>query len=85
MDYSVWDSLTEKVYVEKTEKFTEQELKDKTKEKLDEILVAEICKSISLAKRDFNCLIPRMEAILTIFSIKAVVPKFQVNVWHCIF
>jgi hypothetical protein len=29
MDYTMWDSLSEKVYAGRTEKFTEQELKDK--------------------------------------------------------
>ena len=36
-------------------------------------------------KRDFDWLIPRTGAILTILSIKAVVSKFYVNVSPCIF
>lgn len=51
MDYSVWDSLSEKVYAGRTEKFTEQELKDRIKEKWDEITVAEIRKSITSWKK----------------------------------
>ena len=47
MDYSVRDSLTEKVYGGRTKKFTKQELKDKIKEKWDEELVTEICNAIS--------------------------------------
>ena len=78
MDYSVWDLLTKKAYAERTEKYTEQELKDKTKEKRNKILVAEIRISISTLKKNFDGLISRAEAILIIFSIKA--PK----VWHCI-
>ena len=46
MEYSVWDSLTEKNYARRTEKFAEQELKHKIKEKWNEIPVAKICKSI---------------------------------------
>ena len=38
---------TEKVYAVRTKKFTEQELKDKIKERWDEISVGEIRKSIS--------------------------------------
>ena len=41
---SVWDSLTKKVHAGRTEKFKEQALKDKIKEKRDEISVAEIRK-----------------------------------------
>jgi hypothetical protein len=33
MDYTMWDSLSEKVYAGRTEKITEQELKDKIQEK----------------------------------------------------
>ena len=51
MDYSDWDSLAEKVYVWKMKKFTEQELKDKIKEKWVKISVAEIYKSIFFLKR----------------------------------
>jgi hypothetical protein len=46
MDYSMCDSLSEKVYAGRTEKFTEQELKDKIQEKWAEISLAEIRKSI---------------------------------------
>ena len=77
-------SKIEKVYVGKTEKFTEQELKDKIKEKWDKILVAKFVSPYVLGKRDFHWLILRMEAILTIFAVEAVVSKFEVNVWHCI-
>ena len=51
MDYSVWDSLNEKVYGKRTEKFTEQDLKDKIKEKWDETSVAEIREFISFWKK----------------------------------
>ena len=51
MDYSAWGSLTEKLHAGRTEKFTEQELKDKIKEKWDEISVGKIRKSISSWKK----------------------------------
>jgi hypothetical protein len=31
MDYTTWDSLSEKVYAGRTEKFTEEELKEKSR------------------------------------------------------
>ena len=40
--YSVWNLLTKQVYAGWTKKFTEQELKDKIKEKWDKISVAKI-------------------------------------------
>jgi hypothetical protein len=42
MDYTIWDSLSEKVYAGRTEKFTEQEHKDKIQEKWAEISLANI-------------------------------------------
>ena len=51
MDYSVWDSLSEKVYAGRTEKFTEQELKDRIEQMWGEITVGEIRKSISSWKK----------------------------------
>ena len=57
MHYEVshrYRSKTEKVYAGRTEKFTEQELKDKIKEKWDEISVAEIHKSVSSWKKWFR-------------------------------
>ena len=51
MDYSVWDLLTKKAYAGRTEKCTEPESKDKTKEKWNEISVAEIRKSLSTWKK----------------------------------
>jgi hypothetical protein len=33
MDYTMWDTLSEKVYAGRTEKFTEHEVKDKIQEK----------------------------------------------------
>jgi hypothetical protein len=46
MDYTMWDSLSEKVYASRTDKFTEPELKDKIQEKWAEISLAETRKSI---------------------------------------
>ena len=51
MGYSVWDWLIEKVYAGGMEKFTEQEQKDKIKEKWDEISNAKIRKSMSSWKK----------------------------------
>ena len=51
MNYSVWDLLTKNVYAGRTEKFTEQELKDKIKEKWNKISVTEIRKFISSGKK----------------------------------
>ena len=47
----VWDSLSEKVYAGRTEKFTEQELKDRIEQMWGEITVGEIRKSISSWKK----------------------------------
>ena len=65
--------MTEKV----ENKFTEQELKDNAKKKSG--MKYQLLKFVSPylpRKRDFNWLFPRMEAISTIFSIKAVGSKF---------
>jgi ABC-type sulfate transport system substrate-binding protein len=51
MDYAMWDSLSETVYAGRTEKFTEQELKEKIQEKWAEISLAEIRKSIGTWKK----------------------------------
>jgi hypothetical protein len=51
MDYTMWDSLSEKVYAGRTEKFTEQELKDKIQENWAVISLAEIRKSIGAWKK----------------------------------
>ena len=59
MDYSVWDLLTKNVYAGRTEKFTEQEPKDKIKEKWDEMPVAEILKSISSRKKKLRMIDPK--------------------------
>ena len=41
MDYTIWDSLSEKVYKGRTHKFTENELKEKIREKWEEITLEE--------------------------------------------
>jgi hypothetical protein len=51
MDYTMWDSLSEKVHAGRTEKFTEQEPKDKIQEKWAETSLAEIRKSIGVWKK----------------------------------
>ena len=47
MDYSIWDSLSEKVYKGRTE----NELKDKIREKWEEISVGDCRKAIGLFKK----------------------------------
>ena len=64
MDYNVCDSVTAKVYAGRTEKFW------------DEITVAEIHKSIFSWKKRVRLVDSEGEAILTIFSMKAVIRKF---------
>ena len=51
MDYTIWDSLSEKVYKERTQKFTENELKEKIREKWEEITLEEVRKSIGSFKK----------------------------------
>jgi len=51
MDFTVWDSLSEKVYADRTKVFTENELKDRIREKWNEIPQAEIRKCISSWKK----------------------------------
>lgn len=46
MDYSIWDSLSEKVYRGRNTAFNEEELKDAIKEKWREISQAEVRKTI---------------------------------------
>ena len=41
MDYTIWDPLSEKVYKGRTHKFTENELKEKIREKWEEITLEE--------------------------------------------
>jgi len=51
MDYAIWDALSEKVYSARTEKFTEEELKDKIREKWEEISTEYIQQTISSFKK----------------------------------
>ena len=51
MDYTIWDSLSEKVYKGRTQKFTENELKEKIREKWEEITREEVRKSIGSFKK----------------------------------
>ena len=51
MDYSVWNSLSEKVYKGKVEKFTEDELKRKIRSAWKKISLSEIRNSISSWKK----------------------------------
>ena len=51
MDYTIWDSLYEKVYKGRTQKFTENELKEKIWEKWEEITLEEVRKSIGSFKK----------------------------------
>jgi hypothetical protein len=54
MDYAMWDSLSEKVYAGRTEKFTEQELNVKLGSPLEH------------GRRDCDLCVVRMVAILII-------------------
>ena len=47
MDYTIWQSLAEKVYAGQPNAFTEEQLKEKIKESWREISLNEIRKSIS--------------------------------------
>ena len=51
MDYSIWDSLSEKVYKGRNKKFTEEELKQRITECWEEITLDEIRKSIGAWKK----------------------------------
>ena len=51
MDYTVWNSLTEKVYYQQREAFTEEPLKQKITECWQQITIEEIRKSINSWKR----------------------------------
>jgi len=51
MDYSIWDSLSQKVYSGRNTKFTETELKEKIIEAWDDILLNEVRHSISSWKK----------------------------------
>ena len=51
MDYTISDSLSEKVYKGRTQKFTENELKEKIQEKWEEITLEEVRKSIGSFKK----------------------------------
>ena len=51
MDYTIWDSLSEKVYKGRTQKFTENEQKEKIREKWEEITLEEVRKSIGSFKK----------------------------------
>ena len=51
MDYTIWDSLSEKVYKGRTQKFTENELKEKIRGKWVEITLEEVRKSIGSFKK----------------------------------
>ena len=51
MDYTIWDSLYEKVYKGRTQKFTENDLKEKIWEKWEEITLEEVRKSIGSFKK----------------------------------
>ena len=48
--YTIWDSLAEKVYKGRTQKFTENELKEKIR-KWEEITLEEVRKSIGSFKK----------------------------------
>ena len=51
MDYAVWDSLSQKVYAEKQDKFTENELKKLIPKCWKDNTLAEIQKTISVWKK----------------------------------
>ena len=51
MDYTIWDSLCEKIYKGSTQKFTENELKEKIREKREEITLEVVRKSIGSFKK----------------------------------
>ena len=51
MDYSIWDSLSEKVYKGRTEKFTEEELKRKIRKCWKEISLGEVQKAVGSWKK----------------------------------
>lgn len=51
MDYAIWNSLSEKVYEGRRDPFTEDELKERIREKWDEISLPEIRQSISQWKK----------------------------------
>ena len=50
MDYAVWDSLSQKVYAGKQDKFTENELKNQIRKCWKDITLGEIQKTISVWK-----------------------------------
>ena len=50
MDYAVWDSLSQKVYAWKQDKFTENELKKQIRKYWKDITLGEIQKTISVWK-----------------------------------
>jgi hypothetical protein len=66
MDYTMWDSLSEKVYAGRTEKFTEQELKDNIQEKWAAISLAELGSPLEHGRRDCDLCVVRMMAIFII-------------------
>ena len=76
MNYSVWDSLIEKVYAGRTEKFTEQELNYKIEEKRDKLSVAKIYYYISSWKKRLRLVDSEDGGNIDYFSIKAVISKF---------
>ena len=51
MDYTILDSLSEKVYKGRTQKFTENELKENILEKWEEITLEEVRKSMGSFKK----------------------------------
>ena len=53
MDYTIWNKLSEKVYGGRSEKFSENELKEKLIESWDEINLDYIQKCIKSWKKDF--------------------------------
>lgn len=57
MDYAIWDSLKEKVYEGRRDKFTEQALKDSILASWERISLEEIRKSISAWKKRLRCVV----------------------------
>ena len=68
MDYTIWDYLSEKVYKGRTQKFTENELKEKIREKWEEITLEEVRKSIKSFKRDLGLCMNRTGVTSITFS-----------------
>ena len=52
MDYAIWESLIENVYLGQRKKFSEPELKTKILESWQELTIEEIRKCISILKKN---------------------------------